>query len=160
MFDQVWYHCLQFWNLIICPSWFLYKSDLSISTAEKIKKLLKLKTFKTRKTTISSTFFLIKRLQGYRCESCNVIFAWMVIWNYPYSPFKKKPSEDFHFLSVRKNIRHQIIIPYPRCNICVFSDSGEQFQWYQPKQECNSEHRYHNNYLNNYRIHLNLEDRI
>ena len=46
-----------------------------------------IKTLWTRKTTLSSTFLIRWRYQGYRCKTSIVIVAWRVTWNYAYSPF-------------------------------------------------------------------------
>ena len=41
----------------------------------------------TKKTTISSTFLIRSRFQGYRCEWWIAILARRFKWNYAYSPF-------------------------------------------------------------------------
>ena len=47
--------------------------------------LSELNTFKLE----SSTLLIRYRFQGFHSESCVVIFAWKVTWNYAYSPFKE-----------------------------------------------------------------------
>ena len=55
---------------------------------EVIEKLTEINTFKTEKTTVSSTFLIRFRFQGYLCKSGIDIFTWRVTWNYAYCTFK------------------------------------------------------------------------
>ena len=55
---------------------------MRISTAENVLQLAKLKTTK------SSILLLRERFQEYRCELDILIFAWRLLRNYAYSPFK------------------------------------------------------------------------
>ena len=45
------------------------------------------KQFKETKTFIFTSYLIRHKCQGYRRKSGIVIFAWMVTWNYAYSPF-------------------------------------------------------------------------
>ena len=49
-------------------------------------------TLQDRESTISYTFSIRWRFQGYRCKSDIVIFELWVLWNYPYSPFMRAQS--------------------------------------------------------------------
>ena len=78
------------------------------------EKLTDIKTFRVRKTTVSSTFLIRLRFQLVplsigRCHLC----AWRVTWNYTYSPFKYQDISIFLFQSESGNcISHRF---FPRC---------------------------------------------
>ena len=74
---------------------------------EAMEKLTEIKTFRVRKTTVSSTFLIRLRFQGYCCQSGIAIFARRVICNYAYSPFKYLITEMF-FLKTKLE-RHKLI---------------------------------------------------
>ena len=60
---------------------------ISIVFLEAVEKLIEIYTFRIRKTTLSFTFLIRFRFQGYHWKSNIAIFVWRVTWNYTYSPF-------------------------------------------------------------------------
>ena len=69
--------------------WVPYKSDLHSSTAGTHN------PFKPRKMTISSTFLIRLRFQGYHCDSGIIIFAREVTLNQACSPFKDTLNQAY-----------------------------------------------------------------
>ena len=70
---------LNCWFSFLVSLWLAYFL-LSWETMEKLSELCK-------KMTLSSTFLIRLRFQGYLCKSVIAIFAWSVTGNYAYSPF-------------------------------------------------------------------------
>ena len=68
-----------------------------------------IKHFSSQNTTLSLTFFIRLRFQGYRYESGIAIFARRVTWNYAYSPFKWNFSIGLFMIDIYRIILFYIL---------------------------------------------------
>ena len=69
----------------LCWEVLLYNISLFIFLYILLNKRMNI--FRNKKRTISSTFFIRLRFQGYCCKS-GIVIAWRVTLKYAYSPFK------------------------------------------------------------------------
>ena len=78
---------------------FLFNSPLKlfifVCLLKEIEKSSELKTFRVRKTIVSSKFFIRLRFQGYHCKSGIVIFAWQETQHYAYSAYSPFKSANY-----------------------------------------------------------------
>ena len=52
------------------------------------REMIRMKHFSSRETSLSSTFMIRLKFQGYLCKSGITIFVWRVTWNYAFSSFE------------------------------------------------------------------------
>ena len=79
--DQVWKSCFCSFN------WFFFHLRVLCESNYfcLLEAIVKFSELNRRKTTVSFTFFMRLRFQGYCCKSGIAIFAWRIYWNYAYT---------------------------------------------------------------------------